>query len=130
MSPFGIAFLFGGSMHSLILFISSFVVLFLIYLIVFYIIGLKKKRILKSMQVEFLKKRFVFNDKDFNPKKIGLIICIIDPLIISLTGTIVTMPKWNYIYELLIGFVVLLGLIFSFYEIIGRIKKRVMKNEL
>ena len=58
------------------------------------------------------------------PKRIGIIITLIDPLIISLTGTIVSLPKWNYIISLLIGFILLIALIYSFYEIIGRIIKR------
>ncbi len=111
-------------MESIILFTISYVIIFILYLILFYIIGLKKKRILSSMQIEFLKIRFNLKNSDFNPKKIGLVITIIDPLIISLTATIVSLPKWNYIITMLLGFVVLLGLIFSFYEIIGRIITR------
>ena len=113
---------------TIILFVISYFVLFLIYLVFFYIIGLKKKRILSSLQVEFLKVRFGFRNKELNPKIIGLIITFIDPLIISLTGSIVTLPKWNYVYELLIGFALLMALIYSFYEIIGRIMKARIKN--
>ena len=114
---------------TIMLFIISYLIMFLIYLIFFYIIGLKKKRILNSVQVEFLKIRFGFKNSDFNPKIIGIIICLIDPLIISVTGTIVTLPKWNYILELLLGFVILMALIYSFYEILGRIiKVRVNKK--
>ena len=111
-------------MKNILLFSITFVVMFIIYLIFFYIIGLKTKRILSSMQVEFLKVRFNLKNKDLNPKKIGIIICILDPLIISLTGTIVTLPKWNYILELILGFVLLMIFIYSFYEILGRIIKR------
>ena len=82
---------------SIFLFILTYLILFIIYFFVFYLYRLKKKTILKSLEVEFLKVRFGFKDKDFNPKKIGFIICLIDPLIISLTGTIVTLPNWNYI---------------------------------
>ena len=117
-------------MESLLLFIISYSVLFLIYLIFFYIIGLKRKNILKSIQVEFLRIRFKLEDKDFKPKRIGLIICLVDPLIISLTGVIVTLPKWHYSIEIMLGFVLLLILIYSFYEIIGRILvRKVEKNE-
>ena len=71
-----------------------------------------------------------FKNKDFNPKKIGLVICLLDPLIISLTGVIVTLPKWHYVFELMLGFVVLMILIYSFYEILGRILvRKVDKNE-
>lgn len=116
-------------MDSLILFGISYLILFTIYLIFFYFLGLKKKSILRSMQVEFLKIRFDFRNKDLNSKKIGLLITLIDPLIISLTGVIVSLPKWNYIISLLIGFVLLIALIYSFYEIIGRIlKRKVDKN--
>lgn len=117
-------------MESLILFIGSYLVFFIIYLIFFYIRGLKKKSILNSLQVEFLKVRFGFKNKELNPKKIGLIVTFVDPLIISLTGTIVSLPKWNYILELLLGFVLLIALIYSFYEIIGRIiRRKVDKDE-
>ena len=117
-------------MESIILFTISYVVFFIIYLIFFYIRGLKKKTILNSLQVEFLKVRFGFKNKELKPKKIGLIVTFVDPLIISLTGTIVSLPKWNYILELLLGFVLLVALIYSFYEIIGRIiRRKVDKNE-
>lgn len=111
-------------MDSIIIFGISYVVMFLLYLIFFYIRGLKKKSILNSMQVEFLIVRFNLKKKDLNSKSIGIIVTLLDPLIISITGTIVSLPKWNYIITLLIGFVVLLALIFSFYEILGRIIKR------
>ncbi len=111
-------------MESIKLFVISYLILFIIYLMFFYILGLRKKRILNSMQIEFLKIRFNLKNKDFNPKIIGLVITFIDPLIISLTGTIVSLPKWNYIIELLLGFVLLMALIYSFYEILGRIIKR------
>jgi len=111
-------------MKNIVLFLITFVAMFIIYLVFFYIIGLKKKRILNSMQVEFLKVRFNLRNKDLNPKIIGIIICILDPLIIALTGTIVSLPKWHYILELILGFVLLMIFIYSFYEILGRIIRR------
>ena len=117
-------------MESIILFAISYVIFFIVYLIFYYFRGLKKKTILDSLQVEFLKVRFGFKNKELKPKKIGLIVTFVDPLIISLTGTIVSLPKWNYILELLLGFVLLVALIYSFYEIIGRIiRRKVDKNE-
>ena len=116
-------------MENILLFTISYVTIFILYFIFFYLLGLKRKTILKSLQVEFLKIRCNIKEKDFNPKKIGLAICFIDPLIISLTGTIVSLPKWHYIISLLIGFVLLMALIYSFYEILGRIlKRKIMKK--
>ncbi len=111
-------------MDSLLLFLISYIVLFILYFIFFYLYGLKKKSILNSMQVEFIKIKFEIKEKDLNPKSIGIIICFIDPLIISLSGTISSLPKWNYVLEILLGFVILVALIYSFYEILGRIIKR------
>lgn len=126
--PLGATFLFGGlDMNSIILFMVSYVVLFILYFIFFFLLGIRKKNILDSIQVQFLKIRFGFKDKDLNSKKIGLLITLIDPLIISLTGTIVSLPNWNYIIELLLGFILLVGLIYSFYEILGRIIRRKVK---
>ena len=126
--PLGTTFLFGGLvMNSVILFVISYVVLFILYFIFFFLLGIRKKNILDSIQVQFLKIRFGFKDKDLNSKKIGLLITLIDPLIISLTGTIVSLPNWNYIIELLLGFILLVGLIYSFYEILGRIIRRKVK---
>ena len=117
-------------MDSILLFLISYIVLLLLYIIFFYYLGLKKNSILTSLQVEFLKVRFSLKNKDLKPKKIGLIICLLDPFIISLTGTIVSLPKWNYIIEILVGFVLLIALIYSFYEILGRIiRRKVDKNE-
>ena len=64
-------------MESLIVFGISYIVLFILYIIIFYIMGLKMKKILNSNQVRFLKVRFGLKDKDFNPKVIGIIICLI-----------------------------------------------------
>ena len=111
-------------MGSLILFLVTYIIMFILYFILFYIRGLKKKIILNSMQVEFLKVRFNLRNKDLKEKKIGITICLLDPLIIALTGTIVSLPKWHYVLELILGFVLLMIFIYSFYEILGRIIKR------
>ena len=67
--------------------------------------------------------------KDINEKSIGIIICLLDSLIISISGTIATSIKANYVWQILIGFVLLMGLIFSLYEIVGRIIKRSVKKK-
>ena len=117
-------------MENLFIFLISFISIFLIYLFVFYLHGLKKKKIKNSMQVELILVRQQVKKKDINEKSIGIIICLIDSLIISISGTIATSLNLNYIWQILIGFALLMGLIFSLYEILGRIIKRsVRKNE-
>jgi len=115
--------------ETILTFLIAYVVLFIIYIVFFYFKGKKHNSILNSIQVEFLKIRFEFKNKELNSKTIGIIICILDPLIISLTGTIVSSFKMNYILQLLIGFVLLMAFIFSFYEILGRIINKKIINK-
>ena len=113
---------------AILLFLISYTILFILYYFIYYRKGLKKKSLFNSIQFEFLKVRFGFKKNELNQKKVGLIICFIDPLIISLSGTIVTLPKWSYAIALPIGFILLMALIYSFYEILGRILKAVNKK--
>lgn len=117
-------------MENLFLFVISFAVLFLIYFFVFYLRGLKKHTIKDSMQVNFIIQRQHLKKKNINEKSIGIIICLIDPLIISTSGVVATSINLNYIWQILIGFALLMGLIYSLYEIVGRIiKRKCIKNE-
>lgn len=111
-------------MENLFIFLISFVVVFLIYFFAFYLYGLKKKKIKNSMQVELILVRQQLKKKDINEKVVGIIICIVDAFIISTSGTVATSLNVNYVWQILIGFAMLMGLIFSLYEIIGRIIKR------
>ena len=115
--------------ESLVLFIISYIVIFILYFIFFYLLGLKKKTLLNCIQIEFLRIKHNINPKNLKAKKIGIIICLIDTFIISITGVIVTLPKWNFIIQLLLGFVVLMALIYSCYEILGRILNRKRKEK-
>ena len=82
------------------------------------------------MQVELILTRQKLQKKDINEKTIGIIICLTDALIISISGTVATSLNINYIWQILIGFAMLMGLIYSLYEIIGRIiKRKCNKNE-
>ena len=116
-------------MESILTFIIAYILMFIIYFIFFYLKGKKHNSILNSIQVEFLKIRFQFKNKDLKQTKIGIIICFIDPLIISLTGTIVSGINMNFIIQILLGFVLLMALIFSFYEILGRIISKKINNK-
>ena len=111
-------------MENLFIFLISFISIFLIYFFVFYLYGLKKKKIKNSMQVELILIRQQLKKKDINEKSIGIIICLLDSFIISTSGTIATSLNVNYIWQILIGFALLMGLIFSLYEMVGRIIKR------
>ncbi len=118
-------------MENLFLFVISFTLMFIIYFIFFYLKGLKKHQIKKSMQVNYICNKQKIKKKDINEKTIGIIICLLDPLIISTTGVVVSsIKKLNYIWQILSGFAMLVVLIYITYEILGRIiKRKCIKNE-
>ena len=111
-------------MESLYIFIISFTAIFLIYFFVFYLRGLKKHTIKNSMQVRYILSKQNLKCESISEKSIGIIICLTDALIISASGTIASGINLGYFWQLLIGFAILMMLIYSIYEIIGRIIKR------
>ena len=115
-------------MENLFIFIIAFSTIFLIYFFIFYLYGLKKNKIKKSMQVQLILNQTGLKKKDLNEKTIGIIICLLDSIIISTAGTIATAINLNYLWQILIGFALLMGLIYSLYTIVGNILKRKWKK--
>ena len=73
-----------------------------------------------------LKKEKIINNKIF------AVISCINALIISVVSIVIIIIKINIILQLLIGFILLLALIYSMYEILGRtlLKKGYDKNDI
>lgn len=119
-------------MENLYLFLISFTLIFIIYLIV-YLIKMKKNKLSKMKEFDLLKSKFKLKHIDY--KKIGLILILINSFIISATGTICSMVDLNIAWQLCIGFFMLMMLIYSLYYILGSIlvkqenKKGEDKNE-
>ncbi len=106
-----------------------------VFVFLFYILFLNrkyKKNLNKGKfptEVSYLLKRFDLDLKKTKFNKILWITSIINSFIIAFTSVIcINIDK--YIVSVLIGFVVLMVLIYSLYEIVGRIlkKKEVNKN--
>ena len=114
--------------ETLLTFLVAYILFFLLYFILVFLKSRKSNDVLNGVQATFLKIRFGFKNKDLKPKKLALLICFIDPLIIALTGAIVTSFKIHFILKVLIGFVLLMAFIFSFYEILGRIISKKISN--
>lgn len=119
-------------MENLYLFLISFTLIFIIYLIV-YLIKMKKNKLSKMKEFDLLKSKFKLKNIDY--KKVGLILILINSFIISATGTICSMVDLNIAWQLCIGFFMLMMLIYSLYYILGSIlvkqenKKGEDKNE-
>lgn len=117
-------------MEDLIVFMTSFFIIFVVYLVIYFI--KRKKKTLKDMkEFDILASQFHLNRKSMNENRLALIFVLINSLIISSVGTMCTMVETNAIWQLLIGFALLMALIIISYTIIGYIlkKKEGIKNE-
>lgn len=106
-----------------IYFVVSYLIIFLLYSLV---INRKKKSYkdaTKQMDILYLVNKFKLNTKKTKYNTLKWITNIINPLIISITFIIVTNIK-SFILGIMIGFLVMMMLIYSIYEIIGRILKK------
>ena len=115
---------------NVIYFVVSYLIIFLLYSLV---INRKKKSYkdaTKQMDVLYLVNKFKLNTKKTKYNTLKWITNIVNPLIISITFIIVTNIE-SFTLGIMIGFLVMMMLIYSIYEIIGRIlkKKEFDKNE-
>lgn len=108
---------------NVIYFVVSYLIIFLLYSLV---INRKKKSYkdaTKQMDVLYLVNKFKLNTKKTKYNTLKWITNIVNPLIISITFIIVTNIK-SFTLGIMIGFLVMMMLIYSIYEIIGRILKK------
>lgn len=108
---------------NVIYFVVSYLIIFLLYSLV---INRKKKSYkdaTKQMDILYLVNKFKLNTKKTKYNTLKWITNIINPLIISITFIIVTNIK-SFILGIMIGFLVMMMLIYSIYEIIGRVLKK------
>lgn len=115
---------------SLIYFGICFMTVLLIYLL---FINRKFRKEYKEgkeqVEIYYLVKRFKLDMKITKYKTIKLIVSILNSFIVAFTFTIIINLKFKYAYKLMIAFVIMFIMIYSLYEITGRIlKKKELKN--
>ena len=112
-------------MKEIIFFIITFLIVYLIY----YIFVIRKKKALEKWQngkeMSYLKK--VYKIKIVNIKQMANVVAIANALIVATTVSIVSLFN-NFISQMLMGFVILMGLILLIYHIIGRYYQKVSQN--
>ena len=113
-----------------------FLVIFLIVYFFTYCMNLnhyKKKKYKKINEYNYLTLKFHLPIKGENLRKMLISFSLIDAFIIAFVTTVITLIPIQFIWQLLIGFVLLFFLIYVCYEIYGKylMKKRKEKeNEL
>lgn len=115
-------------MEDLLFFVVTFTITFMVFL-VNYFIKRKKDTLKESKEITLLVYWFKLKRKEINSDTLMLVFTLVNSLIISLTATVCTIYDINYIWQIAIGFVMVLSLMYLSYGIIGiTIKKRRGKN--
>lgn len=111
----------------LLLNIISFTIVYIIFLLIYiFIINRKRKdytNAKKQTEIYYIVNKFKLDMRKTKYNTLKWAVTFINPLIISITFIIVTNIK-SYIIGILVGFITLLLLVYSCYEIIGRYLKK------
>ncbi len=112
-------------MQAIIFGLITFIIIYLIY----YYLILKRKykskkkqnSIYKQMEISYLISRFKLDSKKIKMLYLIRIIALINAFIIAFTSTVIYyIPLDAIIWKFLIGFVIVFGLIYAIYELLGR----------
>lgn len=114
-------------MEALILFFTSFIIVYLFYL--FFVILSKKKmnKFMDNVYVKFLVKTYNLNEKELNVYPLAHVISLANAFIISITFTIICFID-SFILKMLLAFAVLVPIQLLVYFIIGKWLQKNIKN--
>ncbi len=110
-------------LENLIYFIASYIIFLLIYI---FIINRKRKDYnngKKQTEISYIINKFKLDMRKTKYNTLKWAITLINPLIISITFVIVINIE-SFTFGLLVGFVIMLMLVYACYEILGRILKK------
>lgn len=108
---------------NLIYFLVAYALVFVVYA---FIVNRKKKTYTdakKLTEVDYIVNKFDLDKRKIKYNKLKWILNFINPFIIALTFIVVTNIK-SLVLGIVIGFAIMLLLIYSVYEIVGRILKK------
>ena len=83
----------------------------------------KKKKVKSISEIDYLINKFKLDDKKLNKENIIIWVSLINSFIISLVSSVIMLMPFKIMWQLLIAFALLFGLIYSLYEIYGRYLK-------
>lgn len=110
-------------MKQFILFLMIFIIVFLIYFL--FVIRRKKylDKFMGGKEISYLKKVYKIKIKDEKKKKLATLVALTNSFIISLCVSIVCFVN-NILLQLLLGFILVVGLILGCYHIIGKLYQK------
>ena len=84
----------------------------------------KKKKIKNISEVDYLTAKFKLDAKKLNLDKVIIMISLINAFIISIVSSVVMLMPFAIMWQLIVAFALLFGLIYALYEIYGRHLKK------
>lgn len=104
-------------------FLVTFIIVYIIYFIVILVRSKGREKLKESSEAKFLKNRFQLNLDTIKPNVLGYIIAFANSLILALTLTFISLFD-NYLFKMIIGFIILIILQLIIYTIIGKYLKQ------
>ena len=91
----------------------------------------KNKKLEDFVGLSYLIPKFKLDINKMNLNYVFFMVSLINAFIISFVFVVITIIPWDMGFSMLLGFVLLFGLIYALYEILGRglVKKGWSKNE-
>ena len=91
----------------------------------------KNKKLEEFVGLSYLIPKFKLDINKMDLNYAFFMVSLIDAFIISFVFVVITIIPWDMGFSMLLGFVLLFGLIYALYEILGRVlvKKGWSKNE-
>ncbi len=106
-------------MNELILFLGTFIFVYLVYLVLIILRKKKMDKYKKSTEVRYLENKYKLDIKKLNLKKLSHILALANAFIIAITILVISFVD-DLILKLMVGFIVLFPMILIIYHIIGK----------
>ena len=84
----------------------------------------KKKKNNELTEIVYLVNKFNLDKNSLNKNKLCIVFSLINAFIISLVAVVVLLIDTYIVLQLLIGFILLIALIYAMYELLGRYLER------
>ena len=84
----------------------------------------KKKKIKNISEIDYLTAKFKLKEKELDMDGMIIVISLINAFIISIVSSVVMLMPFAIMWQMIVAFALLFGLIYALYELYGRHLKR------
>ena len=114
--------------QELLIDLTYFIIVYLITFLFYSLILNRKRKNYKEMEIEYLVKKFNLDMRKTDYNTLKWATTFINPFIISVTFVAIISID-SFVLSLILGFIIMMLLIYGIYEILGRILKKKEGNK-